>query len=33
MVPHLDELDLIRVVIADVGYPADAWASVIGDDG
>jgi hypothetical protein len=32
-----DELDLIRIVIAHAGEPADvyadAWASVIGDDG
>jgi hypothetical protein len=32
-----DELDFIRVVIADAGKPADAdadaWASVIGDYG
>jgi hypothetical protein len=32
-----DELDLNRVVITDAGWPADAdadaWASVIGDDG
>jgi hypothetical protein len=30
-----DELDLIRVVIVDAGYLADAdgWASVIGDNG